>query len=272
MKAKRSDDNDDDGAEKEQSPYCHDQLPSIEEAKVSAASNTEKGDPSSYNNYRRRAAVLLAIVTLVASLLLLLLAKGHSDSSLTTSPPEMARNSYNEQPSSFESRLQNIILDHTGGNKEEEPDESSLSFLHEPPGYQYMAFQRLVGQKHIYTMYSESRLKQVYGLLALYYATNIDDKDDNDSANGVRGSSSGSSWPNAVYWELGHDECQWEGILCDSENNNVMEIDLTNFGLNGVIPSELALVESVKRIRLDNNPGLQGEVPATFGRMNNLGE
>ena len=103
----------------------------------------------------------------------------------------------------------------------------------------------------VYTSYSDARLKQVFGLLSLYYAT----KD------------SSIAWSKAPAWQLDFDECNWEGVVCN-ESDEVVEIDLANFGLDGVIPPEVVLVESAQVMRLDDNPGLTGNIPGFLGRMN----
>ena len=75
------------------------------------------------------------------------------------------------------------------------------------------------------------------------------------------------AWSKAPAWQLDNNECDWEGITCNALDQ-VIEIDLTNFGLDGVIPSELVLVETVQVIHLDDNPALTGQIPRFLGRMN----
>jgi len=62
------------------------------------------------------------------------------------------------------------------------------------------------------------------------------------------------------------DECNRSGITCNTAKL-VVEIDLSAIGLDGVIPVELILVESICSIKLDNNPGLSGKIPSFLGRM-----
>lgn len=226
----------------------HDQLPSVEEVKV---------DTPRTRTRSRAVIVTTAILVMVALLLGLLLVvlmptSKASPSSSETSGPAATTGIENERadifpPRSVGSRLRAILA-----------QEGEISLLDDPKNYRFKAFERLARQENTYAMYSDSRLKQVYGLLALYYATN-----DN-----------GKGWSTAIYWERDYDECRWEGIVCSDVYDEplVVEIDLTDFGLNGAVPNELTLVESVQRIRLDHNPGLQGDIPAMFGRMNNLGK
>jgi hypothetical protein len=226
----------------------HDQLPHVEECKAGLSS-------SSHNHKSNRplkswmmptavwflATVLLTSVVVCSLIGVVFLRTGHSSEeahpSGTTTPTPNSNNNM-----SMEDRLRAIL---------EQPDRDPLFA---EGSYQNKALSQL--QNPFYASYDDQRLAQVYALLSLYYATH-----DNDEA-----------WSAAPFWAHFEYECQWEGITCDSMGR-VAGMDLSNFGLNGVVPAEVALLaSSLARIHLDHNPGLTGLIPSFFGRMTSLGK
>lgn len=221
----------------------HDQLPSVEEIKVSQG-------PSTSNEDRPCVSWLCSTTCVFASVLLVGFLLGfigmtvfiETEDPLSQSAPGNGPNNNDttdEPQTSLQSRLEAVL-----GVKATEEIFIGTS-------YQALAIQQMEQEEDIYLTYSNERLKQVYGLLCLYYATN-----DN-----------GNAWSRAPSWGVDYNECQWEGIRCSSLDH-VVEIDLAYFGLDGVVPSEITLVESVLVLRLDDNPGLTGTIPAFFGQMN----
>lgn len=213
------------------------QLPSVEEIKSSRAYQEETQESVSNASLCSIQRVLI-VFTIFAFLLgffsMTLVIKGVEHSSAETAPVSES----DDMSTTPESRLRDIL---------KLKDENI--FLDSPDSYQLRAMQRMRNSDKVYVTYSDVRLKQVYGLLSLYFAAND------------------CGWSNAPSWHSAYDECTWDGITCNSAHL-VEEIDLSGFGLDGVVPIELVLVESVRVLRLDDNPDLTGKIPSFFGRMN----
>ena len=87
-------------------------------------------------------------------------------------------------------------------------------------------------------------------LVALYNATN------------------GPNWLNNDYWLSDRPIAEWHGVTTDV-TGRVVELDLSSNGLLGLLPSELADLENLKRLRLSDNQ-LYGNVPSALGTLENL--
>jgi len=105
----------------------------------------------------------------------------------------------------------------------------------------------------------EFRLTQKYALLVLYYATQ------------------GESWTNKDGWlDPNTDECEWNGIECESMliNGNsqdvVSEIDLVDNNLNGDFPADIALLQGLQVLDLWDNPKLTGQIPTSIGLLSSM--
>uniref|UniRef100_A0A7S3L5T5 Leucine-rich repeat-containing N-terminal plant-type domain-containing protein n=1 Tax=Amphora coffeiformis TaxID=265554 RepID=A0A7S3L5T5_9STRA len=221
----------------EESP--HDQVPSAEEIKSTSVSQENQRLSSRAALFARNIPFVLFAVLFVGFLLgfiSMTLAIGEEEEHSTAASPHAVESQPNKSIP-LERRLQKILV----GNGEN-------LFLENLYSYQTLAIERIKQEHQVYAAYSDTRLKQVYGLLSFYFAT------------------SDTDWPSAPLWQSMNDECSWEGITCNTAHL-VVDIDLSGFGLNGAIPLELILVESVRSIRLDDNPGLSGNIPSFLGRM-----
>ncbi|CAB9501355.1 receptor-like protein kinase [Seminavis robusta] len=70
------------------------------------------------------------------------------------------------------------------------------------------------------------------------------------------------------WWLTGVHECQWAGILCDREKN-ITELVLSNNGLNGPLPIELASLPTLESINFMVNQ-LTGNIPSIYGSFLSL--
>jgi hypothetical protein len=109
---------------------------------------------------------------------------------------------------------------------------SSVSFdvgeaLQDPSSPQYMALNWLVENTNLDT-YSDEKKIQRYVLATLYYSTH------------------GKSWNQNDGWVTDMDECSWyndaEGPFCI--DGSVVELDLFDNMMSGIIPEELALLSN----------------------------
>ena len=99
------------------------------------------------------------------------------------------------------------------------------------------------------------RLSQRFALLTLWFSTN------------------GPEWTNKNFWLEDQDECNWQGIDCDSEKSVWSigaEESLQNNEVIGSIPADLALLTNCLSIDLGLNPGVGGTIPTSLTTMANL--
>ncbi|KAI8551371.1 hypothetical protein RHMOL_Rhmol06G0180700 [Rhododendron molle] len=66
----------------------------------------------------------------------------------------------------------------------------------------------------------------------------------------------------------GSDHCNWTGIGCNKASR-VIHVDLENFGLRGVIPSEMGMLSSLSELSLQSNQ-LMGPIPPSLGKLGNM--
>lgn len=72
---------------------------------------------------------------------------------------------------------------------------------------------------------------------------------------------SGGSWNGAP-----GTECSWHGITCNSAQTGVVEIELSNNRLGGVLPPEIGDLVDLERLILNNNH-IGGELPPEIGNL-----
>jgi len=72
----------------------------------------------------------------------------------------------------------------------------------------------------------------------------------------------------AATWLSGAHECEWFGITCN-EDQVVTELELKDHGLEGLLPTELFLLESLKKLSVDHND-LSGPIPSTIAQLQEL--
>lgn len=83
----------------------------------------------------------------------------------------------------------------------------------------------------------------------------------------------GNNWTNNTGWDMGAQNtncspCNWFGITCDNQEN-IIEIDLTNNNLSGTIPSTLEDLTKLRSIKLLIN-NLTGNFPDIWSDMSDL--
>ena len=85
-------------------------------------------------------------------------------------------------------------------------------------------------------------------------------------------STDGENWLVDLDWlgEAGT-ECDWHGVICDSEGNYVMRITLPENNLVGPIPTSTGNLTGLRVFNLQKN-GLTGELPAEMGDLSELQE
>mmetsp|Transcript_29555 Transcript_29555/g.41902 ORF Transcript_29555/g.41902 Transcript_29555/m.41902 type:complete len:577 (+) Transcript_29555:24-1754(+) len=81
-----------------------------------------------------------------------------------------------------------------------------------------------------------------YALAVMYYALN------------------GQAWENKAGWMTRASVCQWYGVRCDRFHQEIKEVDLAANNLDGMIPPEINLLQSIFSLVLSGN-NLYGEPP-----------
>lgn len=89
--------------------------------------------------------------------------------------------------------------------------------------YNFKAYSWLMTNGDIRS-YGNSRIRQRFSLAAIYYATNQD-----------------STWVNDENWVTDEDECNWHGVMC--KNKEVLALNFTSNGLEGVFPDEVSMLK-----------------------------
>jgi len=119
---------------------------------------------------------------------------------------------------------------------------------------------------------TDPRFLQRYALATLHYATNADKREGIDISDVVMSN-----------WLDDSDECEWRGVICDS-NNFMSHLDLqkdlqslASFGLTGTLPEEIGFLSTLTVIQLGNSVitpgfslGIGGTIPTSFARLSNL--
>lgn len=83
----------------------------------------------------------------------------------------------------------------------------------------------------------------------------------------------GPSWTKSDGWLTAEDECSWFSIVCDYSTVTSVgypELALGGNNLAGSIPADLALLSSLGKIDLRNNPELSGSLPSSIGQFSFL--
>jgi hypothetical protein len=92
-------------------------------------------------------------------------------------------------------------------------------------------------------------------------------------------STNGDNWTNKSGWKtspiytdgfsMPGTENSWYGVVCNSENTAVLEIDLSDNSLIGMIPCEIGNLGNLQKIYINNNQ-LTGSIPAELGNLSDL--
>ena len=88
----------------------------------------------------------------------------------------------------------------------------------------------------------------------------------------------GYNWRNVRGWLRTIQPCDWYGITCRSSRwpREIIHIDLSGNNLTGTLPGDLAFLQELQSIRIDNSgPGvrlrkLTGQIPTTLGDLEHL--
>ena len=80
----------------------------------------------------------------------------------------------------------------------------------------------------------------------------------------------GPDWTNNTNWLSGRPLSEWHGVTVDS-NGCVMDLDLSNNQLTGMIPTELGNLAKLQRLNLSGNQ-LTGTIPPSFTGLGALNE
>ncbi len=78
----------------------------------------------------------------------------------------------------------------------------------------------------------------------------------------------GDNWTNNRNWLSNASLDSWHGVTTD-RNGRVVELDLSENGLNGTIPSELGNLTNLEKLNLSKNQ-LRGTIPPELGNLTNL--
>jgi Leucine-rich repeat (LRR) protein len=90
-------------------------------------------------------------------------------------------------------------------------------------------------------------------------------------------STQGESWKNSDGWlvpETGRasgpgTECDWAGVVCDENKSHVTGLSLSDFGLTGVLPSDISHLAQLETLDLSFNR-LAGEIPRSLFKLRHL--
>ncbi|MCY4673596.1 MAG: T9SS type A sorting domain-containing protein [Bacteroidetes bacterium] len=88
----------------------------------------------------------------------------------------------------------------------------------------------------------------------------------------------GYNWRNVRGWLRTNQPCDWYGITCRSSRwpREIIHIDLSGNNLTGTLPGDLAFLQELQSLRIDNSgPGvrlrkLTGQIPTTLGDLEYL--
>ena len=79
----------------------------------------------------------------------------------------------------------------------------------------------------------------------------------------------GAAWTDAAGWGVDANPCNWFGVTCNGTPAHVTSLILTNNGLAGMIPAEIAGLTELGVLFLQQN-ALTGGIPASIGTMSQL--
>lgn len=86
----------------------------------------------------------------------------------------------------------------------------------------------------------------------------------------VYNSTNGPEWSDSSGWlDDSVSECTWFGITCTDNHNHVVDINLSNNNLSGVLPSGLQDLSSLTGLWMHDN-NLSGTIPQVWGSLSDL--
>ncbi|KAL4593994.1 hypothetical protein ACB092_M002000 [Castanea dentata] len=77
------------------------------------------------------------------------------------------------------------------------------------------------------------------------------------------------SYPKMKSWKADSDCCSWDGVTCDTENGEVIGLDLSNSWLYGPLNSNSSLFSlcHLRKLNLDSNNFSSSTIPSEFGQL-----
>ena len=93
---------------------------------------------------------------------------------------------------------------------------------------------------------NREKLEQRYALAVVFYST------------------TGSSWLDSTDWLLAANECTWFGVACDLDQK-VTTLTLESNNLDGILPADIGLLDSLLSMDFHSNPKLGGSLPNSLG-------
>ncbi|XP_075657303.1 receptor-like protein 7 [Castanea sativa] len=80
------------------------------------------------------------------------------------------------------------------------------------------------------------------------------------------------SYPKMKSWKADSDCCSWDGITCDTQNGEVIGLDLSNSWLYGPLNSNSSLfsLRHLRKLNLDSNNFSSSIIPSEFGQLVSL--
>lgn len=84
-------------------------------------------------------------------------------------------------------------------------------------------------------------------------------------------STNGRNWRDDDNWLSDRPLYEWFGLRVNTDGR-VIEIDLSDNGLVGSLPTELGDLDQLQQLYINSNSNLSGVIPREFGRLNQLQE
>ncbi len=80
----------------------------------------------------------------------------------------------------------------------------------------------------------------------------------------------GNNWiaEKKTNWKTEEPIDKWAGLTM--EEGKITQLNLSGFGLNGQLPSDIGTLTDLTRLTISSNPGLTGPLPSTIGNLANL--
>ena len=80
----------------------------------------------------------------------------------------------------------------------------------------------------------------------------------------------GPNWKNTAKWDKSKPLEDWEGVYWHKRNDELHLIFEVQFGLKGEFPDCFDELPSLVSFTVQNEPGVTGSLPPSFGRLKNL--
>lgn len=201
----------------------HDQLPSVEEARMAAGVALGKGNASRLGSPSKRILYIGAAVVAVTLLI------------ITIAVPVSRKNNPPKGDKQIGNNVEKAIHRISLNGKSDFDDDST---------YKSLAKRWLV-EDDLVKDYTYDELQQRYAMYCLHHATG-----------------NSGSWTDATGWKRkGVPECDWFGVTCDPTTGMVTRINLRDNGLVGQIPPEVALIPDLTVFNVNDNQNMTGGVP-----------